>query len=113
MNPEPRTLKPEPWTSLMSILCVTDQGASLTKRGSRLQVEKAGKTIQWIHAFRVGQIVLMGNIQVYGVGVVREEEEVVIVSRKEEVRRWKSEVTKGPGTSDFSLPASHFSYALL
>jgi CRISPR-associated protein Cas1 len=48
----------------MSILYVTEQGASLTRRGNRLQVEKAGKTIQWIHAFRLGQIVLMGNVSV-------------------------------------------------
>lgn len=48
----------------MSILYVTDQGASLAKKGNRLLVEKAGKTIHWVHAFRVGQIVLMGNISV-------------------------------------------------
>lgn len=48
----------------MSILYVTDQGASLVKRGNRIQVEKAGKTIHWIHATKLDQIVLMGNISI-------------------------------------------------
>lgn len=46
----------------MSILYVTDQGAFLTKRGNRLVIEKARKTIHWVHAFKVDQVVLMGNI---------------------------------------------------
>lgn len=46
----------------MSILYVTDQGAYLVKRGDRLIVEKARKTIHWVHGFKVGQVVLMGNI---------------------------------------------------
>jgi len=48
----------------MSILYVTDQGASLVKRGNRLVVEKARKTIYWVHAFKVSQVVVMGNISI-------------------------------------------------
>ncbi len=46
----------------MAILYVTDQGASLVKRGNRLVIEKLGKTIQWVHAFKVEQLVLMGAV---------------------------------------------------
>jgi len=46
----------------MAILYVTDQGAVLTKRGSRLVVEKQGKMIHWLHAFKVEQVILMGNV---------------------------------------------------
>jgi CRISPR-associated protein Cas1 len=48
----------------MAILYVTDQGAALAKRGNRLVVEKQGRTVQWVHAFRVEQVILLGNIQV-------------------------------------------------
>lgn len=34
----------------------------LHKRGNRLVIEKAGKVLQWIHAFDVEQVVLLGNI---------------------------------------------------
>lgn len=46
----------------MSILYVTEQGAALVKRGNRLVVEKQGQTVQWVHAFRVEQVVLLGHI---------------------------------------------------
>jgi len=48
----------------MSILYVTEQGAALVKRGKRLVVEKAGRPISWVHAFRVRQAVLMGNVSI-------------------------------------------------
>lgn len=48
----------------MAVLYVTSQGASLTKRGKRLAVEKAGQTIHWVHAFKMNQVVLMGNISI-------------------------------------------------
>ncbi|MGB9617796.1 MAG: CRISPR-associated endonuclease Cas1 [Desulfomonilaceae bacterium] len=46
----------------MAILYITDQGASLTKRGNQLVVTKQGKTIQEVHAFKVEQVAIMGNI---------------------------------------------------
>jgi CRISPR-associated protein Cas1 len=46
----------------VAILYVTDQGASLVKRGNRLVVEKLGKTMQWVHALKVEQVVLMGAV---------------------------------------------------
>jgi len=48
----------------MAILYVTEQGASLVKRGERLVVEKMRKTIHWVHAFKIEQVVLMGAISV-------------------------------------------------
>lgn len=46
----------------MAILYITDQGASLTKRENQLVVTKKGKTIQAIHAFKVEQVAVMGNV---------------------------------------------------
>jgi len=46
----------------LAILYVTEQGASLTKRGGRLMVEKSGRTLNWVHAFKVQQVVLMGAV---------------------------------------------------
>jgi len=46
----------------MAILYVTDQGASLVKEGGRLVVEKKGTPIHWVHAFKIDQVVLMGNV---------------------------------------------------
>ncbi|MBW2059771.1 MAG: CRISPR-associated endonuclease Cas1 [Deltaproteobacteria bacterium] len=48
----------------MSVMYIIDQGAHLTKRGNRLVVEKMGNPIQEVHAFKVDQVVLMGNIQI-------------------------------------------------
>jgi len=48
----------------MSVMYVIDQGATIYKRGNRLVVEKMGNVLQEVHAFKVGQIVLMGNIQI-------------------------------------------------
>jgi CRISPR-associated protein Cas1 len=48
----------------MAILYVTEQGTSLVKQGNRLVVEKMRKAIQWIHAHKVEQIVLMGNVSI-------------------------------------------------
>lgn len=46
----------------MAILYVTDQGATLVKRGNRLAVEKQKRLIHWIHSFKVEQVILMGNV---------------------------------------------------
>jgi CRISPR-associated protein Cas1 len=46
----------------MAILYVTEQGATLTKSGARLIIEKQGRQIQWVHAFKVEQVVLLGHI---------------------------------------------------
>jgi len=46
----------------MAILYVTEQGASLMKRGNRLVVEKMGRPIRWVHSFRLEQVVLMGSV---------------------------------------------------
>jgi len=43
---------------------VIDQGANLVKKGNLIVAEKMGQTIQEVHAFKVNQVVLMGNIQV-------------------------------------------------
>lgn len=48
----------------MGILYVTDQGATLSKEGARLLVEKQGKVIRWAHAFKLDQVVLMGNVSI-------------------------------------------------
>lgn len=48
----------------MTILYVTDQGATVTRKGNRLVVEKMRETIQWVHAFKVRQVVLMGRVHV-------------------------------------------------
>ena len=47
----------------MAILYLTDQGATLTKQGNRLLITKQGQTLQWVHAFKVEQVVVMGHIQ--------------------------------------------------
>jgi CRISP-associated protein Cas1 len=46
----------------MGILYVTEQGATLLKRGERLVVEKLRKTIHWVHAHKIEQVVLMGQV---------------------------------------------------
>lgn len=46
----------------MAILYVTEQGATLLKRGERLVVEKLKKTVHWVHAHKIEQVVLMGQI---------------------------------------------------
>ncbi len=46
----------------MAILYITEPGAFLTKSGQRLQVEKKGQIIQWVHAHKVQQIVLLGPV---------------------------------------------------
>lgn len=48
----------------MAILYVTEQGATLTKRGNRLVIEKARQPIQWVHGFKVEQVVLMGAVAI-------------------------------------------------
>lgn len=48
----------------MSILYVVEQGATLNKRGNCLVVMKAKKEIISVHAFKVEQVVLVGNVQV-------------------------------------------------
>jgi len=48
----------------MSILYITDQGASLTKSGNRLIVTKGKDVLHQAHAFNIDQIVLMGNISI-------------------------------------------------
>ncbi|MDQ7785807.1 MAG: CRISPR-associated endonuclease Cas1, partial [Desulfomonilaceae bacterium] len=49
-------------TKKMAILYVTDQGAAVFKEGNRLLIKKQGNVIQWVHAFDLDQVVLMGNI---------------------------------------------------
>ncbi len=46
----------------MAILYVTDQGATLSKQGNRLVVEKQGRTLHWVHAFKVDQVILLGQV---------------------------------------------------
>ena len=53
---------PRPAGSVVAILYVSEQGAALVKRGNRLVVEKQGQTIQWVHAFKIEQVVLMGAV---------------------------------------------------
>ncbi len=48
----------------MAILYITEQGALLAKRGARLVVEKARKPIQWVHVFKVDQVIIMGNVSI-------------------------------------------------
>jgi CRISPR-associated protein Cas1 len=48
----------------MGILYITEQGATLVKDGNRLLVEKQGKVIRWAHAFKLDQVVLMGNVSI-------------------------------------------------
>jgi CRISPR-associated protein Cas1 len=44
------------------ILYLTDQGATLTKKGNRLLIEKKGEVLHWVHAFKVEQVVIMGQV---------------------------------------------------
>ncbi|MEW6140285.1 MAG: CRISPR-associated endonuclease Cas1 [Thermodesulfobacteriota bacterium] len=46
----------------MAIFYVMEQGAALVKSGERLVVEKKGQPIHWVHAFKVDQVVVMGNV---------------------------------------------------
>lgn len=46
----------------MAVLYVTEPGAVLTKSGQRLQVEKKGQVIHWVHAHRLQQVVLLGPV---------------------------------------------------
>jgi len=48
----------------MSVVYLTDQGATLVKRGKRLVVEKAGREIRFFHAFKVDQLVIMGQVHI-------------------------------------------------
>ncbi|MHB2020941.1 MAG: CRISPR-associated endonuclease Cas1, partial [Candidatus Xenobia bacterium] len=43
---------------------VTEQGAMLVKDGQRIVVRKDRTTLQWVHAFRLEQLVLFGRIHV-------------------------------------------------
>jgi len=48
----------------MAVLYIVEQGASLHKEGNRLTVRKEGNEIQWVHAFKIDQIVIVGNIHI-------------------------------------------------
>ncbi|MEW5725476.1 MAG: CRISPR-associated endonuclease Cas1 [Thermodesulfobacteriota bacterium] len=48
----------------MTVIYISDQGASLVKSGHNLVVEKAGQPITQYHAFKIQQLVLMGQVQV-------------------------------------------------
>ncbi len=48
----------------MSVMYVTDQGASLHKSQNRLYVKKNGEVIQWVHHFNIEQVVIFGNINI-------------------------------------------------
>ena len=46
----------------MAVLYVTEQGAYIVKRGTKLMVMKGKEKLHSVHAFNIDQIVLMGNI---------------------------------------------------
>ncbi|MEW6263964.1 MAG: CRISPR-associated endonuclease Cas1 [Thermodesulfobacteriota bacterium] len=46
----------------MTVVYLTDQGAGLTKQGQRLVVEKEGRAIRSFHAFKIEQLVVMGQV---------------------------------------------------
>ncbi|MGB9698109.1 MAG: CRISPR-associated endonuclease Cas1 [Thermodesulfobacteriota bacterium] len=48
----------------MACLYVIEQGAEVTKQGNRLIVRKFGTELQSVPAFKVDQLILMGNIQI-------------------------------------------------
>lgn len=48
----------------MSVLYLMDQGASLHRAGGRLSVRKSGQEIQWVHASKLQQVAVFGNVQV-------------------------------------------------
>lgn len=48
----------------MSVLYIVEQGASLHKNGNLLVVEKGGEEITSVHAFKVEQVILVGNVRV-------------------------------------------------
>jgi len=48
----------------MACLYVIEQGAEVTKQGNRIIVRKFGTELQSVPAFKVEQIILMGNIQI-------------------------------------------------
>ncbi|MHC1588000.1 MAG: CRISPR-associated endonuclease Cas1 [Candidatus Syntropharchaeia archaeon] len=41
---------------------IVDQGTVLRKKGNRLVVEKKGEVVSWVHAHKIEQVVLLGNI---------------------------------------------------
>lgn len=48
----------------MACLYVIEQGAEVTKQGNRLVVKKFGTELESLPAFKVEQLILMGNIQI-------------------------------------------------
>ncbi|RMD60200.1 MAG: CRISPR-associated endonuclease Cas1 [Nitrospirae bacterium] len=46
----------------MAVVYITEQGSYLTKKGERLIITKQDKVIQQIHAFKLEQIVIIGNV---------------------------------------------------
>jgi CRISPR-associated protein Cas1 len=48
---------------IMAVLYLIEQGATLYKQRERLVVKKKGEVLQWVHAFKIDQIVIIGNIQ--------------------------------------------------
>lgn len=48
----------------MGCLYVIEQGAEVTKQGNRLVVKKFGTELESVPAFKVEQLILMGNIQI-------------------------------------------------
>jgi CRISP-associated protein Cas1 len=48
----------------MACLYVIEQGAEVTKQGNRLVVRKFGAELESVPAFKVEQLILMGNIQI-------------------------------------------------
>lgn len=47
----------------MAVLYVTEQGAVVHRQGRRLVVRKLGHVLEWVHTFRLEQLVLFGNVQ--------------------------------------------------
>ncbi len=48
----------------MATLYVIDQGARLHKEGNRIVIKKGSQVIQWVHSFKIEQVVLFGNVSV-------------------------------------------------
>ncbi|MCE7872199.1 CRISPR-associated endonuclease Cas1 [bacterium CPR1] len=46
----------------MSVLYLIDQGATLQVSGGRLIIKKHGQTLQWLHASKLEQVAIMGNV---------------------------------------------------
>ncbi len=46
----------------MAIVYIADQGASICKRGDRLQIFKGPQLLRWFHTLDIEQLIIIGNI---------------------------------------------------